>query len=205
MYNRIEIKNGVTKELYKAGMCIMNSNKIIIIEKAAEIFSQKGYFGTGINEIVKSAQIPKGSFYYYFPDGKEQLVIETLWYSYNNMMKSIKEDFFKNAQTASELFINMINTLEMIVEKKYLESLTITLIGIETSQSNSRINLEVQKIYETWQNEYEQMLIEFGLSKKEASQYRIFYFSIVHGSLISSYIKHNNEDLKIVKNIIQNI
>lgn len=181
----------------------MNSNKITIIEKAAEIFSQKGYFGTGISEIVSSAKVPKGSFYYYFPEGKEQLVIETLWYSYENMMKKIKEDFLKNAQNSTGLFINMLNRLEVIFNNNCVESLLITLIGIETSKSNSRINGEVQKIYEAWQSEYEHMLIEFGLNEEDAHKYRIYYFSIIHGSLISSFIKHNNEDLKIVKKIIQ--
>ena len=38
----------------------------MILEKASTLFSQKGYFGVGINEIVSACDIPKGSFYHYF-------------------------------------------------------------------------------------------------------------------------------------------
>ncbi len=38
-----------------------------IIDVARAIITHKGYSAVGISEIVKAADIPKGSFYYYFP------------------------------------------------------------------------------------------------------------------------------------------
>lgn len=38
---------------------------------------QKGYFGTGISQIISLAEIPKGSFYHYF-DSKEAFTIEII-------------------------------------------------------------------------------------------------------------------------------
>ncbi|WP_235330834.1 TetR/AcrR family transcriptional regulator [Pantoea agglomerans] len=43
-----------------------------IIDVARAIITHKGYSAVGISEIVKAADIPKGSFYYYFPS-KERL------------------------------------------------------------------------------------------------------------------------------------
>lgn len=37
-----------------------------IIDTAALIISQKGFSAVGINELLKAAQVPKGSFYHYF-------------------------------------------------------------------------------------------------------------------------------------------
>ncbi len=45
----------------------------LILKNASMLFSQKGYFGVGINEIVSACDIPKGSFYHYFPGGKISL------------------------------------------------------------------------------------------------------------------------------------
>lgn len=180
----------------------MNENKIKIMSAASIIFSQKGYSGAGLSEIVEMASVPKGSFYYYFPNGKDQLVVETLWLAYETMMLKIKTDFLKNAHSPQELFEKMIDRLVSLVNKSHLESLLISLIGIETSRSNSMINEEVKKIYSKWQEEYKQMLLGFGLSEEKANQYRIVYFSLVHGALLSSYIKHDSSDLLITKEIL---
>jgi len=44
-----------------------------LIQTAARLFRQQGYAATGINDILKQAGAPKGSFYHYFPGGKEEL------------------------------------------------------------------------------------------------------------------------------------
>ena len=62
----------------------MSNKRQHIIEEAFRIIYQRGYNGTGINEIVKAAGVPKGSFYYYF-ENKEQLAVETVHF-YKQMM-----------------------------------------------------------------------------------------------------------------------
>lgn len=34
---------------------------------------QRGYFGTGLSDIIARAEAPKGSLYHYFPEGKPQI------------------------------------------------------------------------------------------------------------------------------------
>jgi len=43
---------------------------------ACTLLEEQGYPATGLNEIVKESGAAKGSIYYYFPDGKEQIVSE---------------------------------------------------------------------------------------------------------------------------------
>ncbi|WP_405208681.1 TetR/AcrR family transcriptional regulator [Aquimarina sp. LLG6339-5] len=48
-----------------------------LLEKGVEIIWSKGYNGTSVNDIVKAADVPKGSFYFYF-DSKEDFAIKAL-------------------------------------------------------------------------------------------------------------------------------
>lgn len=50
-----------------------------LIECAAELFFKNGYNATGINDILKITQLPKGSFYFQFKSKKE-LAIEVNYY-----------------------------------------------------------------------------------------------------------------------------
>lgn len=54
-----------------------------IIEIGARIIHQKGYHHTGIQEVLKAAGIPKGSFYFYFAS-KEDFGLQVIDY-FNNM------------------------------------------------------------------------------------------------------------------------
>jgi AcrR family transcriptional regulator len=56
----------------------MTSARDQIISKTCELFENQGYHATGINQIVKESGAPKGSIYYYFPDGKEEIALEAV-------------------------------------------------------------------------------------------------------------------------------
>ncbi|CAN5277302.1 TetR/AcrR family transcriptional regulator [soil metagenome] len=48
------------------------------LEAAERLFRTQGYTATGLNQILDESGAPKGSFYFHFPDGKQQLASEVL-------------------------------------------------------------------------------------------------------------------------------
>jgi hypothetical protein len=48
----------------------MSTTRDQIIQAACTLLEKQGYPATGLNEIVRESGAPKGSLYYYFPDGK---------------------------------------------------------------------------------------------------------------------------------------
>lgn len=48
-----------------------NTTRDEIIRVGAEILGEKGFNAAGIDAVLKSAGVPKGSFYYYFPSKEE--------------------------------------------------------------------------------------------------------------------------------------
>ena len=48
-----------------------------LLDKGIELLWSRGYNATSVNDIVKAAKIPKGSFYFYF-DSKEDFTVKAL-------------------------------------------------------------------------------------------------------------------------------
>lgn len=48
------------------------------LETAERLFRTQGYAATGLTQILDESGAPKGSFYFHFPDGKQQLASEVL-------------------------------------------------------------------------------------------------------------------------------
>jgi TetR/AcrR family transcriptional regulator, transcriptional repressor for nem operon len=44
-----------------------DTNRAQLVRIGTEILSEKGFDSTGIEEVLKAADVPKGSFYHYFP------------------------------------------------------------------------------------------------------------------------------------------
>lgn len=60
-----------------------------ILNVGARIMHEKGYEATGIQEILRQAEVPKGSFYFYFKS-KEDFGLEVLNCFYNHFQASLE-------------------------------------------------------------------------------------------------------------------
>jgi TetR/AcrR family transcriptional repressor of lmrAB and yxaGH operons len=49
-----------------------------MLDAAGRLFRAGGYHATGLNQVLSEGQAPKGSFYFHFPGGKEQLAAEAM-------------------------------------------------------------------------------------------------------------------------------
>jgi TetR/AcrR family transcriptional repressor of nem operon len=73
---------------------VKTSTKNRILEAGAEIIHLKGFYHTGIQEILSAAEVPKGSFYNYFKS-KEDFGLQLIDYFveyYTHLSKDILED-----------------------------------------------------------------------------------------------------------------
>ncbi|MDZ4777160.1 MAG: helix-turn-helix domain-containing protein [Alphaproteobacteria bacterium] len=52
--------------------------KAAMIEAATTLFRRRGYEGVGVAELLSHSGAPRGSLYFHFPGGKEQIAIEAV-------------------------------------------------------------------------------------------------------------------------------
>ncbi|EUJ10607.1 transcriptional regulator [Methylophilaceae bacterium 11] len=79
-----------------------------ILETAQKIISRKGYSAVGLNEILAAADVPKGSFYYYFKskDAFGEAMLQSYFEEYHANMDAILN---AENQTNSQRILNYWN------------------------------------------------------------------------------------------------
>ena len=182
----------------------MDKKELILCE-AEKLFCEKGYYGLGLSELLKRCDIPKGSFYHYFPDGKIQLIQEALEHSYRRMQYGIIHHIWVE-DTALASFEHMADHLaEGITKKSHFSSLLLTMISIESVYLDERVNNTCAAIYADWQQMYANHLMRFGFEEEESISAAQAIFALIHGSMISSWIKQNPADLMLAKKSLKYI
>lgn len=179
--------------------------KEMILAEAEKLFAEKGYYGLGLSELLGRCDIPKGSFYYYFPKGKIQLIQETLSYSYRRMEQGITKGLLVEP-TALASFERMADHLtRRIAEKPLLASMFLSMIAIESVYLDEGVNAACRRIYDNWQRLYADFLRKHGFSEEESVVKAQAVFALIHGSLISSWIKQDPTDLQLAKVSLRDI
>ena len=182
----------------------MNKKELILLE-AERLFAEKGYYGLGLSELLACCKIPKGSFYYYFPGGKIQLIQEVLEYSYRHMEQAIVHHILVE-KTALASFERMADILAgRIGQHEHLASMLLSMISIESVYLDERINTVCHRIYTDWQKLYADYLMRFGFDEAQSRVKAQAVFALIHGSLISSWIKCSPEDLMMAKQALREI
>ena len=177
----------------------------LILSEAEKLFAEKGYYGLGLTELLTRCKIPKGSFYYYFPGGKIQLIQEVLNFSYRRMRGRIDEWMAKET-SAVAAFSGMADRLTAgVVKKRHLASMLLSMIAIESVYLDVQVNETCRRIYIDWQEFYADHLMRFGFSAQESRVKAQAVFALIHGSLISSWIKQDPADLQMAKDALESL
>ena len=174
-----------------------NEKRLRILKSAANLIAQKGYYGVGLKEILDVCGIPKGSFYYFFPGGKNQLGVEVLNYAYERMEQGILASIFPVSDNAEEVFVKMAHHIADMLEnhKGYATSLVITFIGIEASDISADMEAAAKQVYQRWIQLYCDKLIACGYSLERARQIAPQICALIHGMTLSCWIRKDTSEM----------
>ena len=77
-------------EFVQGGMEKTRDARARALEAAERLFRTQGYTATGLTQILDESGAPKGSFYFHFPEGKQQLAREVLELYGNRVRAGLK-------------------------------------------------------------------------------------------------------------------
>jgi len=77
----------------------------LLLDKGMELLWANGYNATSVNDIVKAAEIPKGSFYFYFKN-KEDFAIKVIDHYFNQQFTPVSEVLNDTTYRAKQRLLN---------------------------------------------------------------------------------------------------
>lgn len=176
-----------------------NSNaKDKFIETACRLFEVNGYNATGLNEILKESGAPKGSLYYHFPNGKEELALEAIKLAGDKITTNIKRAL-NEFEDASEAFIaNLRNIANIIDDDNKMKDMSISLLALETYSSSEILRTACEKTFASIEKIYIDKLVASGINEQKAKELSMTISAMMEGAIMLSLTRKSGDTLRIL-------
>lgn len=140
--------------------------RLALLEAGAELMFLKGYSNTGIAEVLKSVNVPKGSFYYYF-DSKEHFAVEII----NEFDRMYREEVLTVLKDKSMTPVERLRAYCNESRRKFLdaeckEGCIIGNLSQEMSGQSEALRERLFQVMSAWSNEFA-LCIEEGQNAGE--------------------------------------
>lgn len=183
-----------------------NQSREKILLTATRLFCLRGYHATGLNQILKESGAPKGSLYYHFPEGKEQLAIEAITISRNLVADKLRENLgteepLKAIQQNLQMLAGIFNSEER-VHKEWFSVVPFGLMAAESAFENEAMRKACKETFACWENIYVEKLQEHGYSEEKSRNISISLIAIIEGGVILALTQKSGQPLLQIQSVI---
>lgn len=167
-----------------------------MVQATCELLEAQGYHATGLNEILQRSDTPRGSLYYYFPEGKEELAIEAIEYQARFIESRLREDM-QASEDVAEVIRLLFNKLAHFAASAGCRALNpITAVALESSTTSEPLRQACAEAYASWRAIIEERLLASGLSTEDAASLSLVILSAMEGASTLSRTLRSQEPLQ---------
>jgi len=180
-----------------------------ILSVGEELVCTKSFHSVGLSEILTAANVPKGSFYHYFPS-KEAFGVELIrYYNETNSTKwSRALEPHAGLMPLDRLLTGFEIQMAMYAENDCRQSCLLVKLAAEVSQLSEPMRLEVVRILTSWREMWEKLIVEgqqAGDMRKDipAAALASFIQAAWLGAGVRSHVEQGGGSLRATKDAIQ--
>jgi AcrR family transcriptional regulator len=155
-----------------------------ILDTSAGLFRRQGAAATGLKEIVRESGAPWGSVYHYFPDGKDQLIAESLRRTGERYARLMVRAFVGVDTPAAGVQRYFNAAADNLLRSQFADGCPVGTVTLETANSNEQLRGVCAEVFDTWQQAVANSLVGAGLPAQPATDLARQFLLALEGGLM---------------------
>lgn len=168
-----------------------------LLDAASMLFRKQGYNATSLSQITELSNSPRGSVYYYFPGGKEQLAKEAIKETGERIKNYINETLSQHESPALGINAYIKRIAERLEQTDERTTISLVAMSSEVWSTNETLRQVCEEVYHEWEEVYIQSLVDSGYEKEQAKCLGTAIQSLIEGAYTLSITKRNTQPLYI--------
>ena len=162
-----------------------------VLETAARLFQRQGYAATGLNQVLTESRAPKGSLYFHFPGGKEQLAAESITISGTRVgeqmaaIVSAAEDPAGAISGLANLFAANLSGSE------FHSGCPVATVALEAAADSEVIRSRCESVYGAWAEGLSVALERWGVAPQDCLPVAEFAICALQGAILLAKVRRD--------------
>lgn len=177
-----------------------------MVEAMLSLVQSRGYAGTGLNAVLEAAAVPKGSLYFHFPGGKEELGVHAVGLAaeqYRAMIAAGIEAGVGAGSRPAEVVGAVLDLVADLVGGADFEmGCPVSVVTLEAGSRSERLRQACTSAYDSWIALVDEYLTGEGLPADEAAALAETVVSTVEGALIVSRARRDVSALRSARRVL---
>jgi TetR/AcrR family transcriptional regulator, lmrAB and yxaGH operons repressor len=157
-----------------------------MVAAARRLFREHGYLGTALSDVITESAAPRGSIYFHFPGGKEELATEVTLLHAADRIASINRAAAAAATAAELIGMFVRRERDDLVASNYREGCAVAPIVIESTPDSDQLSNATRCAFQDLIATLAARLTEKGLPHERAVRLATNVWTSTEGALILS-------------------
>ena len=151
-----------------------------LLDATQELVEARGYFGTGLNQVIAAGDAPRGSLYFHFPGGKDQLVAESVrraGRTIGDTMGGLADSTASAAEFVDQVLRQLGDRLE---GSGWHKGCPVATVALETAAINDPLQEACSEVYASWEAALRAQLAD----RQVADDLAVTILALIEGALL---------------------
>jgi TetR/AcrR family transcriptional regulator, lmrAB and yxaGH operons repressor len=164
-----------------------------MVASAAQLLGSQGPRATTFSEVVRTSGAPRGSIYHYFPQGKRQLVEESVRWTEEQVLDHQRRYTGRTPAGVVDHFVGFFR--RAVVASKYHAGCPVAAVVVGAYVDGESAGRAVSKTFRSWTDLLAEQLIGRGVAPERARTVSVMTVAGIEGALILSRAEGTVEPL----------
>ncbi len=169
-----------------------------LLETTFRLVQEKGFHGTSLNDILAESGAPRGSLYYHFPGGKEELVRESMLQAANRITQFLKDLFAEGCDPTVGVRAYIEAAAEELRDSGFVFGCPVAPVVLDLAGGSSTLEEACREVLEEWRRILAGGLASAGIEEQRADLLAIMIVAAVEGALILARAQRDTSPLEVI-------
>jgi TetR/AcrR family transcriptional regulator, lmrAB and yxaGH operons repressor len=160
---------------------------------AAEVMRERGAAGVTIDEVLTRSGAPRGSVYYHFPDGRNQILTEALHYAGEAITADIDDAAGRGAKVLLRQFVKFWE--RVLGESDFSAGCPVVAAAIGSAEDDVPLAAEATRIFARWRTALTWAFVADGFPEADADSLAVMSIAALEGAVVLCRSTHSNDPL----------
>jgi TetR/AcrR family transcriptional regulator, lmrAB and yxaGH operons repressor len=162
----------------------MTTTRERMIETTARLLQHRGYHGTSLNDILAASGTPRGSLYFHFPGGKDELVAEATRATVEQATELLRTTLAGSRSPARATRKFFEETARMLEGSNFTFGCPVAPMVLDAPEGTEEIDRLCREAFDEWTELYRQAFMRAGLAPRRAEALALMVESTHEGLML---------------------